>query len=82
MKNNSEELNKLGQIPGDFQGRRLRTRDTFASLAGFNKDGADGIDKTVNTATITDSMDSVIETVSKIHLQSVMCQRELLGSRV
>lgn len=81
-KNNSEELNKLGQIQVISREEGSGTRDTFASLAGFNKDGADGIDKTVNTATITDSMDSVIETVSKIHLQSVMCQRELLGSRV
>ena len=64
-KNNSEELNKLGQIQVISREEGSGTRDTFASLAGFNKDGADGIDKTVNTATITDSMDSVIETVSK-----------------
>ena len=64
-KNNSEELNKLGQIQVISREEGSGTRDTFASLAGFNKDGADGIDKTVNTATIADSMDSVIETVSK-----------------
>ena len=64
-KNNSEELNKLGQIQVISREEGSGTRNTFASLAGFNKDGADGIDKTVNTATITDSMDSVIETVSK-----------------
>ena len=64
-KNNSEELNKLGQIQVISREEGSGTRDTFASLAGFNKDGADGIDKTVNTATIADSMDSVIGTVSK-----------------
>ena len=64
-KNNSEELNKLGQIQVISREEGSGTRDTFASLAGFNKDGADGIDKTVNTATIADSMDSVIETVNK-----------------
>ena len=64
-KNNNEELNKLGQIQVISREEGSGTRDTFASLAGFNKDGADGIDKTVNTATIADSMDSVIETVNK-----------------
>ena len=64
--NNNEELNKLGQIQVISREEGSGTRDTFASLAGFNnKDGADGIDKTVNTATIADSMDSVIETVNK-----------------
>ena len=56
-KNNSEELNKLGQIQVISREEGSGTRDTFASLAGFNKDGADGIDKTVNTATIADSME-------------------------
>lgn len=64
-KNNSEELNKLGQIQVISREEGSGTRDTFASLAGFNKDGADSIDKTVNTAAIADSMDSVIETVNK-----------------
>ena len=64
-KNNNEELNKLGQIQVISREEGSGTRDTFASLTGFNKDGADGIDKTVNTATIADSMDSVIETVNK-----------------
>ena len=63
-KNNSEELNKLGQIQVISREEGSGTRDTFASLAGFNKDGADSIDKTVNTAAIADSMDSVIETVN------------------
>ena len=39
-KNNSEELNKLGQIQVISREEGSGTRDTFASLAGFNKDGA------------------------------------------
>ena len=72
-KNNNEELNKLGQIQVISREEGSGTRDTFASLAGFNKDGADGIDKTVNTATIADSMDSVIETVNKKSICDRLC---------
>ena len=64
-KNNSEELNKLGQIQVISREEGSGTSTRNHAEAGINKDGAEGIDITVNTAPITDSMDSVIETVSK-----------------
>ena len=74
-KNNNEELNKLGQIQVISREEGSGTRDTFASLAGFNKDGADGIDKTVNTATIADSMEMCIRDSFRKMQKSVSISR-------
>lgn len=63
-KDNNEELSKLGKIKVISREEGSGTRETFALLAGFNKDGTDGTDKTVEDAEVAESMDSVIENVT------------------
>lgn len=62
---NNGVLKKLGKIQVISREEGSGTRDTFAALVGFNKNGVDGVDKTTEDAKVVKGTDSVIENVEK-----------------
>ena len=62
--NNSGALSERGKIQMISREEGAGTRETFATLFGFNKNGVDGVDKTTKDAKVAESMDEVIENVA------------------